>query len=217
MTARHALCALSPNPAAAAKNCDPAEGEDAAVHATGPSRPVGRRKRKAVSEHTCDRFYVTQDGGVIGSLARRGAYALHPGDRPLRTCGNPGGQGGDASSDRSERSRLGPDGWLYFTGPSGPHDPVGRSNPGFLCALRPDGTGILLDELPPTYPNGWSVIWAESHTRAVRRRRGGAITTLYTLPPTVVPDGFKIATMDRRLGFLLLYPRSMKKGSIANT
>lgn len=38
----------------AAKNCDPAEGEDPAVHATGPARPAGRRKRKPVSEHACD-------------------------------------------------------------------------------------------------------------------------------------------------------------------
>jgi len=58
--------------------------------------------------------------------------------------------------------------------PVGPYDPVGKTNPGYICALKPDGTGVLLEELPPTYPNGiavesdGSIVWVESYTRAIQ-------------------------------------------------
>ena len=51
-------------------------------------------------------------------------------------------------------------------------DLVARPDPGYIYALRPDGRGELLAELPPVYPNGivaepdGSVVWVESLHRA---------------------------------------------------
>lgn len=146
------------------------------------------------------RVYVTQNGGVVGPW--RAEVQRTPSIQVIEPSGKV-----EILADRVEGHVLvapndlafGPDGWLYFTDPAGPYDPVAKSNPGYLCALRPDGSGVLLEELPPTYPNGiaveadGSVVWVESYTRAVRRRANGRVETLCTLPAPVVPDGFKIA------------------------
>jgi gluconolactonase len=94
---------------------------------------------------------------------------------------------------------FGPDGTLYFTDP-GDYDPVGRPHPGRIFALRPDGSGELLEELESVYTNGivaeadGSLVWVESYTREVwRRRPDGGKALLHTLPAGHVPDGLKVA------------------------
>jgi sugar lactone lactonase YvrE len=58
----------------------------------------------------------------------------------------------------------------------------------------------VLAELEPVYPNGivaepdGSIVWVESYTLMVRRRRpDGTIEDLCRLPDGHIPDGFKIA------------------------
>ena len=62
-----------------------------------------------------------------------------------------------------------------------------------------NGTAHILEELEPVYPNGivaepdGSIIWVESYTRRViRRRPDGTKTLLTTLAENHVPDGLKI-------------------------
>jgi gluconolactonase len=92
----------------------------------------------------------------------------------------------------------GPDGRLYFTD-SGDWDPVGRPHLGYICVVEPDGTCHVLEELAAVYPNGivaepdGSVVWVESYTRlVVRRRPDGSKQVVHELPEGHVPDGFKI-------------------------
>jgi gluconolactonase len=92
-----------------------------------------------------------------------------------------------------------PDGRLLFTD-SGDWDEARRPHKGWIFALRPDGSGEVVVELEPVYPNGLvceedgSVVWVESYTRQVwRQRADGARELLHTLPEGHVPDGFKIA------------------------
>lgn len=93
---------------------------------------------------------------------------------------------------------FGPDGRLYFTD-SGDWDPVGLPDPGYICVVEHDGTAHVLEELSPVYPNGivaepdGSIVWVESYTRrVVRRRPDGSIEVVHELPDGHVPDGFKI-------------------------
>jgi gluconolactonase len=94
---------------------------------------------------------------------------------------------------------FGPDGRLYFTD-SGDWDPEAKPHPGYIFALGADGGGEVLAELEPVYPNGivaeadGSVVWVESYTLMVRRRRpNGTIEDVCRLPDGHIPDGFKIA------------------------
>jgi gluconolactonase len=94
---------------------------------------------------------------------------------------------------------FGPDGRLYFTD-SGDWDPANKPHPGYIFALGPEGRGEVLAELEPVYPNGivaepdGSIVWVESYTLMVRRRRpDGTIEDLCRLPDGHIPDGFKIA------------------------
>ncbi len=93
---------------------------------------------------------------------------------------------------------FGPDGRLYFTD-SGDWDIETRPDPGYIVVVGPDGVAHILEELEPTYPNGivaepdGSIVWVESYTRnVVRRRPEGSKETLCTLPEGHIPDGFKI-------------------------
>jgi gluconolactonase len=94
---------------------------------------------------------------------------------------------------------FGHDGRLYFTD-SGDWDPENKPHPGYIFALGVDGSGEVLAELEPVYPNGivaepdGSVVWVESYTLMLRRRRpDGTIEDLCQLPDGHIPDGFKIA------------------------
>ncbi len=95
---------------------------------------------------------------------------------------------------------FGPDGRLYFTD-SGDWDPATKPHPGYIFALDGSGQGEVIAELAPVYPNGivaesdGSIVWVESYTLMVRRRRpGGTIEDVCRLPDGHIPDGFKIAT-----------------------
>jgi gluconolactonase len=93
---------------------------------------------------------------------------------------------------------FGPDGRLYFTD-SGDWDPVAKPDPGYICVIDPDGSCHVLEELEPVYPNGivaepdGSIVWVESYTRrVVRRRPDGATEVVHDLAENHIPDGFKI-------------------------
>jgi gluconolactonase len=93
---------------------------------------------------------------------------------------------------------FGPDGRLYFTD-SGDWDPVNKPHPGRIVAIEKNGVAHILDESEPTYPNGivaepdGSIVWVESFTRnVVRRKPDGAKTVIHTLPENHIPDGLKI-------------------------
>lgn len=93
---------------------------------------------------------------------------------------------------------FGPDGRLYFTDPAD-YLPDDRK-PGRVFALRPDGTGECLEELPSAYPNGivaeadGSIVWVESYERGVYRKRPGSPSEqISVLPEGHVPDGLKVA------------------------
>ncbi|MFN0152995.1 MAG: SMP-30/gluconolactonase/LRE family protein [Gaiella sp.] len=95
---------------------------------------------------------------------------------------------------------FGPDGRLYFTD-SGDWDAETKPDPGYIVVLEHDGTAHILEELTPTYPNGivaepdGSVVWVESYTRhVIRRRPDGTKSVLCTLPEGHIPDGLKIDT-----------------------
>jgi gluconolactonase len=146
-------------------------------------------------------LYVTQNGGVVGPW--RAPEQRPPSIQRVSPTGKVeilatsiDGRALRAPNDLA----FGPDGSLYFTDPGGPYDPVNRPDGGFIYVLRPDGSGELLVELPPVYPNGiaveadGSVVWVESYTKAVKRwTADGKVTLLCTLPEKSVPDGFKIA------------------------
>jgi gluconolactonase len=92
---------------------------------------------------------------------------------------------------------FGPDGWLYFTD-SGVFDPE-RPDHGRICAVDPDGEATILEQVGPSFPNGivaesdGSVVWNESFTRRVRRRRpDGSIELVATLPEDRILDGMKV-------------------------
>ena len=93
---------------------------------------------------------------------------------------------------------FGPDGRLYFTD-SGDWAPATKHHPGRICAIDPDGTAHVLEELDHTYPNGivaeadGAIVWVESYTsRMIRRRPDGAKTVIHSFAATHIPDGFKI-------------------------
>jgi gluconolactonase len=92
---------------------------------------------------------------------------------------------------------FGPDGRLYFTDP-GLFDAEAAED-GRICVVEPDGAASILEEVGPTYPNGivaepdGSLVWNESFSRRVRRRRpDGSLEELVTLPEDRIPDGMKV-------------------------
>lgn len=93
---------------------------------------------------------------------------------------------------------FGPDGRLYFTDP-GRFDPEDPED-GRICVVDAGGTATVLEEVGPSYPNGivvepdGSIVWDESYTRQVKRRRpDGSVELLATLPEGRILDGMKRA------------------------
>jgi gluconolactonase len=93
---------------------------------------------------------------------------------------------------------FGGDGRLYFTDP-GLFDPD-NPDPGRICVADAEGDAEILEEVGPSFPNGiaaerdGSVVWNESFTRQVRRRRPhGSVELLATLPEDRILDGMKVA------------------------
>lgn len=145
--------------------------------------------------------YVTQNGGVVGPWT---AEDRRPGSIQRVT------ENGEAEIVATEIEGIalrapndlafGPDGRLYFTDPGGTYDPVSRPDRGRIFALGPRGTGELLVELEPVYPNGivverdGSVIWVESYTGSVKRRTtDGEVSEIAVLASTNAPDGLALA------------------------
>jgi gluconolactonase len=98
---------------------------------------------------------------------------------------------------------FGADGKLYFTDPACGCSRTEPLQPGYVFSLDPDGTGRLVVEAGPTFPNGvtveadGNVVWVESLTRAVRRYRvdTGAVEDICVLEdPDAIPDGLKPAS-----------------------
>jgi gluconolactonase len=146
------------------------------------------------------RLYVTQTGGIVGPW--RSQDPCPPCIQSVTASGKVeviatelGGVKFQAPNDLA----FGPDGNLYFTDP-GRFDLETKPDPGYLFVLRPDGSGDVLEELPPTYPNGIavlddnSVVWVESYTRRVRRRLpSGKVQMLHEFgDPNCIPDGFAV-------------------------
>lgn len=95
---------------------------------------------------------------------------------------------------------FGRDKRLYFTDP-GRWDAENKPDDGFVCVVNSDRRVQVLVEVGRSYPNGivgeadGSVVWVESYTRRVRRRRtNGEIEEVYTFPDErAVPDGLAVA------------------------
>ena len=98
---------------------------------------------------------------------------------------------------------FGADGKLYFTDPACGFSRTEPLKPGYIFSLDPDGTGRLVVEAGPTFPNGvtveadGNVVWVESLTRAVRRYHvdTGTVEDICVLEdPDAIPDGLKPAS-----------------------
>ena len=149
--------------------------------------------------------YVCQNGGTVGPW--RAAEMMAPSIQRVREGGK-----AEVLITEVEGIRLnGPndlvfaaDGRLVFTDP-GTYNPT-NPDPTYIHALAPDGTAKVVVAFPePVFPNGLvvqsdgSIVWGESYTGHVRRRRpDGKIEDLGRLPgegPT--PDGMKIGADGR--------------------
>ena len=143
--------------------------------------------------------YVTQNGGTVGAWRAKdqvppSIQKINPDLSVEEIVTEIEGVKLNAPNDLA----FGPNGSLYFTD-SGEWDPVNKPDSSYLFELLPDGTGKILEELEPVYTNGvavdpdGSVVWVESYTLDVRRRRpDGTIELICTLPEGHTPDGFKL-------------------------
>jgi gluconolactonase len=150
--------------------------------------------------------YVCQNGGTVGPW--RAADMVDPSIQRVR-------EGGEAEVlvTQVEGVQLkgpndlvfAPDGRLIFTDP-GAYNPT-NPHPSYIHAISPDGVAKVVIAFPePVFPNGLvaepdgSIVWGESYTGHVRRRRtDGRIEDLGRLPgKTPTPDGMKL-TADGRL------------------
>lgn len=93
---------------------------------------------------------------------------------------------------------FGPDGRLYFTDPGVWGVPV-HTDPGYIFALNPDGTGEIVAEVGPSFPNGIAfeadggLVWSEStEERLARRRTDGTVEVFAQLPAGHHTEGLKI-------------------------
>jgi gluconolactonase len=145
-------------------------------------------------------LYVTQNGGAVGPWR---ASQMRPASiQRVSMSGNVAVVATEVDGVRFQAPNdlaFGPDGRLYFTDP-GRYDSEARPDPGYVFALGPQGRGEVLVELRPVYPNGivveadGSVVWVESYTRAVKRRRvDGGIEEICVLEAGHVPDGLAVA------------------------
>ena len=99
---------------------------------------------------------------------------------------------------------FGPDGRLYFTDPRGAPDPAENSDPGRLFVWDVEaGTGELLRELEPVFPNGiaftadGTLLWTESFSRRVMKLRDGRPKVVIELPERHFPDGICVGDDGR--------------------
>jgi gluconolactonase len=171
----------------------------------------------AVCPGADDHLYVTQNGGVVGEWH---ADDKRPGS--IQRVGLDGSVEVVATEIDGVKLRMpndlafGPDGRLYFTDP-GLWDPSGRPDGGYIFALAQDGTGEVLAELDPVFPNGLvveadgSVVWTESYTRRLSRRTAdGTISVVAEFEDErAVPDGLALAA-DGSFYVSVLYAGGLK-------
>jgi gluconolactonase len=150
-------------------------------------------------------MYVCQNGGTVGPF--RAKEMTTPSIQRVR-------EGGLADTILTQVGQIalnGPndlvfaaDGRLIFTDP-GTYNPA-NPDPSYIFALAPDGAASVLMEFPkPVFPNGvavesdGSVVWDESYSGHVRRRRpDGAIEDLGRMPgDNPILDGMKIGADGR--------------------
>ncbi len=173
-----------------------------------PQRGVRRYADVGGGPNACtvgeDGVYVTQTGGSAG-----------PWKAPVQTTPSIqriawDGRVEVVTASASGRPLLAPNdlgfdagGRLWFTDPGDfdPDDPVD----GRVCVIEPDGSCEIVVETGPVFPNGivgeadGSVLWDESYSRTVRRRRpDGAVELVATLPEGRTVDGLK-PTLDGRV------------------
>jgi gluconolactonase len=150
-------------------------------------------------------LYVCQNGGTTGPW--RAAEMTAP---SIQRVGE-GGQPEILFTEVAGIALNGPndlvfdaDGRLIFTDP-GTYDPA-SPDPSYIFAVEPDGTASVLVAFPePVFPNGvaveadGSIVWGESYTgRVGRRRPDGAIEDLGRLPgKNPIPDGLKVGADGR--------------------
>lgn len=97
---------------------------------------------------------------------------------------------------------FGPDGRLYFTDSGIWGVPV-HTDPGYVFALNPDGTGEVICETGPAFPNGiaflsdGSLVWSESPEERIKvRRPDGRVELFAQLPTGHHAEGIKIDAND---------------------
>jgi gluconolactonase len=145
-------------------------------------------------------IYVTQNGGVVGpwrAEERRppSIQRVEPSGRIDVLVTEVAGIALQAPNDLA----FGPDGRLYFTDP-GRYDPAGKPDAGRVFAVAPGGAGEVLEDGPPSYPNGivvepgGGVVWVESYTGAVKRWRQGRVEQIASITArNAVLDGLAVA------------------------
>ena len=145
-------------------------------------------------------LYVCQNGGTVGPW--RAAEMSVPSIQKVR----PGGKAEILCTEVEGIKLNGPndlvfaaDGRLVFTDP-GTYNPA-NPDPSYIFALAPDGTpSVVIAFDTPVFPNGvaveadGSVIWDESYTGHVRRKRpNGKIEDLGRMPgDNPILDGMKV-------------------------
>lgn len=173
------------------------------VSAWDPEHGVNRYARVGGAPNACmvglDGVYVTQHGSSAGPW-----QSPEPTTASIQKVGADGSVAFAVTSADGEPLVgpndlcFGPDGHLYFTDPGrfDPEDP----EEGRICVADPSGTARVLEEVGPAYPNGivaepdGSIVWDESYTRQVKRRRpDGSVELLATLPEDRILDGMKRA------------------------
>jgi gluconolactonase len=147
-----------------------------------------------------DALYITQNGGTAGPwraerMSTPSIQKAWPDGRVEILVEEVDGVRLQAPNDLT----FDRDGRLWFTDP-GDYDPENRPHPTRLFVLEPDGSGRLVLEKEPAYPNGivaeqdGSIVWVESYPRQVwRRRPDGATELVRQLDEGHVPDGLKVA------------------------
>lgn len=150
-------------------------------------------------------LYVCQNGGTVGpwraaEMVAPSIQKSFPGEKAVILVTEVEGVKLNGPNDLV----FGPDGTLYFTDP-GTYNPA-SPDPSYIHAIAPDGTPRVVVAFPePVFPNGiaveadGSVVWDESYTGHVRRRRpDGTIEDLGKMPgENPILDGMTIGADGR--------------------
>ena len=146
-------------------------------------------------------LYVTQNGGMQATArATPGMQRVTLGGEVETVTTEVAGLALGAPNDLA----FGPDGRLYFTDPRAEPDPGKNDKPGRLFAWDvAAGTGELLLELGPVFPNGiaftadGTLLWTESFSRRVMTMQDGRPRVVIELPERHFPDGLCVGEDGR--------------------